>query len=617
MRRLSLILALLAVAASCTSEPTGTNPQLALQQATTISADSMTAEGLLTEACPWTLEKTAASSELSLFREDVGTSKFTVTATRGDPFDVYSVAGQACATNTGADPTEGLTITVKVQASVSGGTFEDITGASVTIEPEAQLGPAEVACYDYEVPFDPVTDATYRSVAQFTITNLSGTAPDPLNAAFDAPTSYTGQLNASVNVQDSGGQSWTFDGTGTQEYEGTFTCDDDVGDNDNTATIVETGDEASATVAVVCYALDVTKTAVSEFTRTWVWTLDKTSEVSALTVPAGFPFAVDYTVTPSATFVDGAANVSGTITVTNPAPMAAKVLSVADAAAPDITLDVTCEGATFPVTLATDEKLECTYGGDLPDLSERENVATAELQNVTYDAEGAATETGTTAFTGSEQITFGDPSNNVDTCIDVTDDQGGSLGTVCLGDLPTTFTYSVNWGPFETCGVYSGINIASFTTNDTGATGSDSWTVEVNIPCGPNCTLSQGYWKNHSEHGPAKYDETWAYLANGADTPFFDSGLSWLEMFRTPPKRGNAFFILGHQYAAAWLNGLRGADVSAVAAEIQRAAELLDQYDGNPDGMDLIEGDVRKEFIHIAETLDRFNNGKIGPGSCD
>ncbi|MGD8699093.1 MAG: hypothetical protein PVJ43_07365, partial [Gemmatimonadales bacterium] len=107
MRRLSLLIALLVVAASCTSEPTGTNPQFALQQATTITADSMTADGLLTETFPWTIDKVAEPAELALFRGDVGTSTFTVTATRGDPFDVYSVAGQACATNTGADPTEG------------------------------------------------------------------------------------------------------------------------------------------------------------------------------------------------------------------------------------------------------------------------------------------------------------------------------------------------------------------------------------------------------------------------------------------------------------------------------------------------------------------------------
>lgn len=617
MKRLALSTALLVITTSCTSEPTGTNPRFSLQQLTTITADSMTAEGLLTEAFPWTLEKSGSPAELALFRGDIGTSEFTVSATRGDPLDIFSVAGKACATNTGADPTEGLTVAVKIQFSVSGGAFEDLAGAAVTIEPEVQLAPAEVACYSYEIPFDPVTDATYRSIAEFAISNLSGTVPSPLSADFVTPTDHTGQLNPSVNVQDSRGGSWTFDDTGTQTYEQTFTCDDDAGDNVNTATIVETGDEAGATVTVTCYALDVAKTAATEFTRTWEWSLEKTSDVTELTVPAGFPFAVDYSVTPSATSVDSDARVSGTISITNPAPMDAKVLSVADAATPDIELTVTCEGITFPVTLAMDETLDCTYEGELPDLSARDNVATAELQNVTYDVAGAATETGTTGFTGSEPITFGDPSNNVDTCIDVTDDQAGPLGTTCITNLPMTFTYSVTWGPFESCGSYEGVNVASFTADDTGAMGSDDWSVAVNIPCGPNCTLGQGYWKNHSEQGPAKYDETWAYLANGADTPFFDSGLSWLETMRTPPKGGNAFFILARQYAAAWLSGLHGADISTVAAEIQRAVELLDQYDGDPDGMDLIEGDVRKEFIQIAETLDDFNNGKIGPGKCD
>lgn len=51
--------------------------------------------------------------------------------------------------------------------------------------------------------------------------------------------------------------------------------------------------------------------------------------------------------------------------------------------------------------------------------------------------------------------------------------------------------------------------------------------------------------------------------------------------------------------------------------KIQRAADLLDQYDGDPDGMELIAGDVRKEFVHMAEKLDYFNNGVLGPGKCE
>lgn len=620
MRKLALAAIALLVVWSCSDGPTGSAPQFSAVQATTITADK-TAEGKLTKTFPWTLEKTVAPAALELFRGDSGTVEFTVTATRSDSVAVFSVAGQVCVQNTGSDPTENLTIEDKVQYAVSGGSYQDLTGASVTITPQTQIAGGGSECYPYEIPFDTVADATYRNVANVTITNLQGNEGTPSGPEvildFTIPTDYTHEANREVNVEDTNGGTWVFSDTGTQTYEFLYTCDDNSGDNVNTAKIVETGQEAQATVGVTCYALDVAKTADTEFTRTWEWSLDKWSATTEMIVPAGFPFDVDYSVTPSATASDGAASVSGTITVTNPAPMAAQVLQVVDTASTDIELTVDCGGASFPVTLATDEQLQCTYSGDLPDTSDRTNKATAEIQNVTYDLAGAATETGTTGFIGEADITFGDPSSEVDACIDIGDDMAGSLGTVCAGDLPISFDYSITWGPFETCGAYDGVNTAEFVTNDTGATGSDSWTVAVTVPCGPNCTLSQGYWKNHSEYGPAaKYDATWAYLANGADTPFFDSGLSWLEAMRTPPK-GNAYFILAKQYAAAWLSGLHGANVSDVAGEIQRAADLLDQYDGNPDSMDMITGDVRKEFTDLAETLDYFNNGMIGPGKCD
>ena len=67
-------------------------------------------------------------------------------------------------------------------------------------------------------------------------------------------------------------------------------------------------------------------------------------------------------------------------------------------------------------------------------------------------------------------------------------------------------------------------NIASFVTNDTGATGSDSWTVFIDVLC-PGCTYTQGYWKTHSRYGPAPYDTTWAKV--GEDTPFYLSGQSY------------------------------------------------------------------------------------------
>ncbi|MDH3497920.1 MAG: hypothetical protein OER21_14255, partial [Gemmatimonadota bacterium] len=182
---------------------------------------------------------------------------------------------------------------------------------------------------------------------------------------------------------------------------------------------------------------------------------------------------------------------------------------------------------------------------------------------------------------------------------------------------PEAFAYTLTWGPFDVCGEYEGTNTASFVTNDTEATGSSAWTVTVSVPCGPNCTLSHGYWKTHSAYGPAaKVDPTWLLLPQGPDQPFFESGYTWLSVIQAPSRGGDAYIILGRQYAAAWLNGLRGANVSAVADELQRAADLLDAYDGTPNAMSMITGDLRAEFIQLAELLDGFNNGLVGPGKC-
>lgn len=141
-------------------------------------------------------------------------------------------------------------------------------------------------------------------------------------------------------------------------------------------------------------------------------------------------------------------------------------------------------------------------------------------------------------------------------------------------------------------------------------------TIPVPTPPGSGCSLTQGYWKTHSEFGPAPYDATWAMLPDGAATDFFDTGISWKEMFDTRP-RGSAYPILAHQWMAATLNGFAGADTSVIAADLVEARDLLDTYDGNPQPTDSISRQVRKDFIALAGTLDDYNNGLIGPGHCD
>jgi hypothetical protein len=74
---------------------------------------------------------------------------------------------------------------------------------------------------------------------------------------------------------------------------------------------------------------------------------------------------------------------------------------------------------------------------------------------------------------GTASVVVGEPTVEIDEYIDVTDTSVGALGTVCAGESPATFVYSVYVGPFaepQECGDQYVMNTAARVTNDTGAT---------------------------------------------------------------------------------------------------------------------------------------------------
>jgi hypothetical protein len=135
---------------------------------------------------------------------------------------------------------------------------------------------------------------------------------------------------------------------------------------------------------------------------------------------------------------------------------------------------------------------------------------------------------------------------------------------------------------------------------------------------GDGCTLTPGYWKTHSKYGPAPYDETWGLI--GEDTGFFLSGQSYYDVLWTEPK-GNAYYILAHAYIAAELNELNDADFSVAEDAFEQATNLFEAY--TPEDVDGMKGgknadkETRALFVSLAEILDDYNNGIIGPGHCD
>lgn len=346
------------------------------------------------------------------------------------------------------------------------------------------------------------------------------------------------------------------------------------------------------------YKLTVSKTAVPEYTRTYDWTIDKVGDKTALELSVGQTFTVNYAVTVGATFTDSDWKVTGTIIIFNNTPLEAVITSISDVA-DGVTATVDC---SLPYTLAAGATLNCTYTANLTGAINGTNTVT--VVTSTPLVEGG---------TATKAYTFGAPTTEFDECIDVKDDQKGALGSVCYGTAPHTFNYPLNI-VYNECGEFDFVNVACFVTNDNGVTGSDSWTVVVTVPCAGGCTLTQGYWKTHSSKGPAPYDDTWAQLPNGADTPFFLSGQSYYQVLWTPPSGGNAYYILAHQYIAAKLNGLNGADLSAVQDALKDAEALL--IANTPAGIATLKGKAKAEWTNLASILDSYNNGYIGPGHC-
>jgi len=573
-----------------------------------------TAETSFTRTYDWNISKSVSPASWALFTGDSGTSTYTVAVTKtGFTDSGWAISGTITIEN---NTPFAATITSVADAISGIGAVKVDCGVSF---PYALAAGDSLQC-SYVTALPDGSDRT--NTASVTTTGTVGGGSGEAAVAFSEPTT---EVNASVNVNDSNGMSWTFAASGFQTYRRAFTCDGDEGVANNTAIIVETGQSSSASVSVSCYDLDVTKDADTSFTRTWDWSIVKSAAQDEVLLSLGQTFTASYEVTIDAESVDSDWAVTGSIWITNNHPSrAASLVGVSDVVSPAINATVECPTHVVPAG----GSIECSYSADLQDASPRTNTATATLQNVAIDAAGGVLPSGTTAFSGSAGVSFGDPAEIVNECVELSDSMVEFTGgtQVCVGGgLPATFSYTVDIGPFTEADCEQQqqefVNVASLTTED-GQTSLVEATasITVNLACDFGCTLTPGYWKTHSEYGPAPYDETWAMLSSGADTTFFLSGQSYYGVLWTAPKGGNAYYILAHAYIAAELNFLNGASVPPEVQDTFDAATALfnaymPEYIG---GLKNKPGDVtlRSQFIQYAATLDWYNNGLLGPGHC-
>lgn len=125
-----------------------------------------------------------------------------------------------------------------------------------------------------------------------------------------------------------------------------------------------------------------------------------------------------------------------------------------------------------------------------------------------------------------------------------------------------------------------------------------------------DCTLTQGYWKNH-EDWPVSDLTLGGVTYEAAE----------LDALLENETEGDASLILSHQLIAARLNEAAGATVPGSVADAMADADAWLVSNADADGR-LPFGPAATEGAHVAASgiateLDAFNMGNVGPGHCD
>lgn len=181
---------------------------------------------------------------------------------------------------------------------------------------------------------------------------------------------------------------------------------------------------------------------------------------------------------------------------------------------------------------------------------------------------------------------------------------GSSLAAVEIGDLYDETGVVTNAGAraeldketpyiFRARAIADGVNDASDWSN--------VFIIESAINA--NCTYTQGYWKNHEEAWPVNSLMLGSVVYTQAE----------LLAILGQPAQGNGLLILAHQLIAAELNVAAGADPSAIAAALAAAHALIGGLVIPPIGGGTLPANATSG---VAQILDDYNNGIIGPGHC-
>ncbi|SMD42769.1 hypothetical protein SAMN00777080_1334 [Aquiflexum balticum DSM 16537] len=352
-------------------------------------------------------------------------------------------------------------------------------------------------------------------------------------------------------------------------------------------------------------SLEIAKTVLATYDRTVSWVVEKTVSQDKHMGAPGDEFLVNWTVEATKSENIGNYKVTGSISVTNPNDFSVP-FTLSDVLNDGTGAIIVCPGTNDNTgTVPAGGSVSCDYSASPFDASATENEAT-----VTSDVGGNSTTEGfawSVNVIGDDAVTLSDPRVAYSKLISET--------TVEI--FPETFTCPADQSLYID-GVYTETytNTAYLDGANTDLEASAEVSIRCELPPSDGCALTQGYWKTHSEFGPAPYDDTWALLPSGASTTFYLSGSTWIQVFNTAPAR-NAYYQLAHHFMAAKLNVLNGASPSAVSSELSAAEALFNTYTPAQIAAESPNSPLRAQMLTLASTLDNYNNGIIGPGHCN
>ena len=141
-------------------------------------------------------------------------------------------------------------------------------------------------------------------------------------------------------------------------------------------------------------------------------------------------------------------------------------------------------------------------------------------------------------------------------------------------------------------------------------------------PDDPGCTRGKGYWKNHAGFGP-QGDELSDLLpislgiTGGDKSLSVEDAITAVEVLamKTYGLPKNGITKLYAQLLAAKLNIASGADAEIVAATIDEADAFLADHDWLE--WEELDCATRQIVLVWKDILQSYNNGEIGPGSCE